>query len=155
MENTENTETKAEAKTEDDVKKIEATRKRLNNMVSEIRDWNEQQFPDATLDGQLMKLEEELKEFHHAEGKDRLKEIADIVIVCAGLRRWQSFVGFHILATVVNGAPQELVNELLDAVDEKMAKNRARVWLKDGDGKYHHDVKLDEPANGNGEDTPA
>ena len=158
MESTENTENKTPekpAQDEDEIAMISATRDRLNKVIQDIKEWNATQFPEADLPGQLVKLEEELHEFHNAQGDNRLKEISDVVIVCAGLGRWQSLIGYHILSMVVNGAHHSEVNKLLDAVEAKMAKNRARVWLKDGDGKYHHDVKLDEPANANGENTLA
>lgn len=158
MENTENTENKMPEKSEQDKEEqamISATRDRLNKVIQDIKEWNATQFPDANLPGQLIKLEEELHEFHNAQEDNRIKEISDVFIVCAGLGRWQSLIGYHILSLVVNGAHHTEVNRLLDEVGLKMAKNRARVWLKDGDGKYHHDVKLDEPANTNGENTPA
>lgn len=158
MENTENTENKTPEKSKqdnDEQAMIAATQDRLNRVLQDIKEWNATQFPDADLPGQLMKLEEELHEFHNAQEENRLKEISDVVIVCAGLGRWKSLIGYHILSMVVNGAHHTEVNRLLDAVGAKMAKNRARVWLKDGEGKYHHDVKLDEPANANGENTPA
>lgn len=158
MENTENTENKMPeeaSQDKDEIAMIAATRDRLNKVIQDIKEWNATQFPDADLPGQLMKLEEELHEFHNAQGEERLKELPDVFIVCAGLGRWQSLIGYHILSLVVNGAHHTEVNRLLDEVEAKMAKNRARVWLKDGDGKYHHDVKLDEPANTNGENTPA
>lgn len=158
MENTENTENKTLEKSEQDKEeqaKIAATRDRLNKVLQDIKEWNATQFPEADLPGQLMKLEEELHEFHNAQEENRIKEISDVVIVCAGLGRWKSLIGYHILSLVINGAQHTEVNKLLDAVEAKMAKNRARVWLKDGEGKYHHDVKLDEPANANGENTPA
>ena len=158
MENTENTENKTPEKSEQDKEEqamIAATRDRLNKVIQDIKEWNATQFPDADLPGQLMKLEEELHEFHNAQEENRLKELSDVFIVCAGLGRWQSHIGYHILSMVVNGAHHTEVNRLLDEVGFKMAKNRARVWIKDGEGKYHHDVKLDEPANANGENTPA
>lgn len=158
MENTENKEVqqdKEPTQDKDEIAKIAATRDRLNRVLQGIKEWNATQFPEADLPGQLMKLEEELHEFHHDKDKENFKEISDVVIVCAGLGRWQSLIGYHILSMVINGAHYTEVNKLLDAVEAKMAKNRARVWLKDGDGKYHHDVKLDEPANANGENTPA
>lgn len=151
----ENAENKEPAQNEEEQAMISATRDRLNKVLQDIKEWNATQFPDADLPGQLMKLEEELHEFHNAQGEERLKELPDVFIVCAGLGRWQSLIGYHILSLVVNGAHHTEVNRLLDEVGFKMAKNRARVWLKDGDGKYHHDVKLDEPANANGENTPA
>lgn len=158
MENTENTENKMPEESEQDKEEqamISATRDRLNKVIQDIKEWNATQFPEADLPGQLVKLEEELHEFHNAQGEERLKELSDVVIVCAGLGRWKSLIGYHILSLVVNGAHHTEVNRLLDEVGLKMTKNRARVWLKDGDGKYHHDVKLDEPANANGENTPA
>ena len=158
MENTENTENKTPEKSEQDKEEqamISATMNRLGKVIQDIKEWNATQFPDADLPGQLMKLEEELHEFHNAQEENRLKELSDVFIVCAGLGRWQSHIGYHILSMVVNGAHHTEVNRLLDEVGFKMAKNRARVWIKDGEGKYHHDVKLDEPANANGENTPA
>ena len=152
MENTENKEVQQD---KEEQAMIAATRDRLNKVIQDIKEWNATQFPDADLPGQLVKLEEELHEFHNAQGEERLKELPDVFIVCAGLGRWQSLIGYHILSLVVNGAHHTEVNRLLDEVGLKMAKNRARVWLKDGEGKYHHDVKLDEPANANGENTPA
>ena len=158
MENTENKEVQQDKEPIQDKEEqamIAATRDRLGKVIQDIKEWNATQFPDADLPGQLMKLEEELHEFHNAQEENRLKEISDVFIVCAGLGRWQSHIGYHILSMVVNGAHHTEVNRLLDEVGLKMAKNRARVWLKDGEGKYHHDVKLDEPANANGENTPA
>ena len=158
MENTENKEVQQDKEPTNDkyeIAKISATMDRLGKVIQDIKEWNATQFPDADLPGQLMKLEEELHEFHNAQEENRLKEISDVFIVCAGLGRWQSHIGYHILSMVVNGAQYTEVNRLLDEVGLKMAKNRARVWIKDGKGKYHHDVKLDEPANANGENTPA
>ena len=155
MENTENKMPEESEQDKEEQAKIAATRDRLNKVLQDIKEWNATQFPEADLPGQLMKLEEELHEFHNAQGEEQLKELPDVVIVCAGLVRWKSLIGYHILSLVVNGAHYTEVNKLLDDVEAKMAKNRARVWLKDGEGKYHHDVKLDEPANANGENTPA
>ena len=158
MENIENKEVqqdKEHIQDKEEQAMISATMNRLGKVIQDIKEWNAMQFPDADLPGQLMKLEEELHEFHNAQGEERLKELPDVFIVCAGLGRWQSLIGYHILSLIVNGAHHTEVNRLLDEVGLKMAKNRARVWLKDGEGKYHHDVKLDEPANANGENTPA
>lgn len=131
---------------------IEAIRHRLERTLEEIAAWSAETFPTASQAGQLMKLEEELREYSEAEQADKDKELADVVIVCAGLRRWSSFIGQHMLAMVLAGANASQVNLLLDLIDDKMAKNRARVWKQDGEGKYHHEEK---PANANGEDVPA
>ena len=47
---------------------------------------HEQLFPKASLESQVWKMEEELKEYEEAEdGLQQRKERADILIVCAGL----------------------------------------------------------------------
>lgn len=118
---------------------IEAIRHRLERTLEEIAAWHADTFPASNQAGQLMKLEEELREYSEAEQEDKDKELADVVIVCAGLRRWSSLIGQHMLAMVLAGANASQVNVLLDLIDDKMAKNRARVWKLDGEGKYHHD----------------
>ena len=49
---------------------------------------HENLFPNATLESQVWKLEEEISEFFDAPKCDKIKELADIVIVLGGLYRW-------------------------------------------------------------------
>ena len=84
MENTESKEVqqdKEHTQDNDEIAMISATRDRLNKVIQDIKEWNATQFPEADLPGQLMKLEEELHEFHNAQGEERLKELPDVFIV--------------------------------------------------------------------------
>ena len=103
----------------------------------EIIEWHSQTFPDATMEGQLIKLEEELNEFLNSETKEEeLKEAADIYIVLCGLKRWDSRIGNFVM---YYGFSYE--DDLYEAIVEKMNKNKARVWAKTAEGTYHHTNK--------------
>lgn len=69
----------------------------IDNRLNSIKRWHEKTFPDATLAGQLAKLEEEIEETLKTDpNKDKaafFEEIADVLIVCAGLRRFNSKIG--------------------------------------------------------------
>lgn len=73
--------------------KIEKTQKfelsiKFDEEMEKIKKWNEKTFPDATMAGQLMKLEEELREFTETKTqKEQTKELADVFIVLGGLKR--------------------------------------------------------------------
>ncbi len=111
----------------------------LHCELEKIKQWNEETFPDATLGGQLEKLEEEFEEFFTAtELEDQRKEMADIFIVLGGLRRWKSRIGNNQEITLTKNMPIEVLGDLLLDIDKKMEINRKRVWKKSGDGKFHH-----------------
>ena len=110
--------------------------------MEEIKKWNEETFPDATLGGQLEKLEEEYEEYFSEEDEDKQeKELADIFIVLGGLRRWKSRIGCCIENVMYEGMPPATALRLLFKIKEKMEINRKRVWEKSGDGKFHHTDK--------------
>ena len=111
----------------------------LHCELEKIKAWNEETFPDATLGGQLEKLEEEFEEFFTAtEIEDQRKEMADIFIVLGGLRRWKSRIGNNQEIKLTEDMPIEVLGNLLFDIDQKMEINRKRVWKKSGDGKFHH-----------------
>lgn len=130
--------------------KNKKTEKELKNILllalcqelDSIKEWNEETFPDATLSGQLAKLEEEFKELAEAKGEEnKMKEFADVFIVLGGLRRWESRIGNCIVNTMVENMPISILLELLPSIKTKMDINRKRVWKKSGDGKFHHTNK--------------
>lgn len=103
-------------------------------LKKEIIEWHTKTFPDATMEGQLIKLEEELNELVNAKNKkEKLKEAADVYIVLCGLKRWNSYIGKFMIQEWFLGA-----DDLYNAVVEKMNKNKARVWAKTTEGTYHH-----------------
>ena len=125
---------------EEEIKKVVLSALHLE--LEEIKEWNEETFPDATLAGQLAKLEEEFKELAEAkEMEEKEKELADVFIVLGGLRRWESHVGRHIENKFAEDMPFPLLGCLLGEIQKKMKINRKRVWKKSGDGKFHHTNK--------------
>lgn len=109
--------------------------KRYRQLMTEIGEWHKQTFPNATLAGQLAKLEEELNEFKNAPLGQRSEELADIFIVLAGLRNFDSSIGrdyeqMFIWARRIKGFFPSLV--------EKMEKNKQRNWKEVRPGEYHH-----------------
>lgn len=125
-------------------KKNEFYKYRANiiSQMSEIKDWNKKTFRNATLEGQLMKLEEEYQEMIKAMGtSDYWKEKADVMIVLAGLQRFNSFIGHYMTISILDEMEQNRPEELkvlAEAMRTKMIKNRARKWHMCGNGLYHH-----------------
>lgn len=114
----------------------------LNCELEKIKKWNEETFPDATLGGQLEKLEEEIEESLKAFGVEEFKkELADIFIVLGGLRRWKSRIGSNQEITLTEDMTIENLGDLLININKKMEINRNRVWKKTGNGKFHHEEK--------------
>lgn len=112
-----------------------------------IQKWHEESFPDATLDGQLEKFGEEIKEYREAESdEDKLAELADLLIVAAGIARFdkERSQELTMLVHITTSEDGYDMTELWDAVQKKMEKNRKRVWNKTGDGTYHHENGIED-----------
>ena len=111
----------------------------LNCELEKIKVWNEQTFTGATLAGQLAKLEEELREADKAESyEEQANEMADIMIVLGGLRRWDSNVGKFFEGAIWEKANIGGLCDLLCRIKLKMDINRSRTWGEPKDGAYHH-----------------
>lgn len=113
----------------------------IDNRLNSIKRWHEKTFPDATLAGQLAKLEEEICESLKVDKKDKaalFEEIADVLIVCAGLRRFDSKIGISIENNYLNNATPDILSVIDLAIIQKMNKNRKRKWEKTEDGRFHH-----------------
>lgn len=93
---------------------------------------HEKLFPNATLESQIWKLEEEISEFENAEDEyEEIKESADIVIVCAGLYRWCPKVALSVKDFYLDSP---LIEE---EVNRKWQINLKRKWEWNGK-TYHH-----------------
>lgn len=113
----------------------------IDNKLNSIKRWHEKTFPDVTLSGQLAKLEEEICESLKVSKKDKVaffEEIADVLIVCAGLRRFNSKIGISIENNYLNTATPDVLSVIDLAIMQKMNKNRKRKWEKTEDGLFHH-----------------
>lgn len=120
------------------LQKIKDPEEQFINELEKIAEWNKKTFPDATLSGQLEKLEEEFQEYVEAPTpEEELKELADVCIVCGGLQRWNSVIGRMVIANMIRIKNKSLP-ELNNAIRAKMEVNKKRKWHKSGEGKFHH-----------------
>lgn len=117
----------------------------MSETIDTIIKWHTETFPDATLDGQIAKFEEEEKEYNKAplRSEDSLFEVADMVIVSAGIARFNYVEGIRMLAYAVELA-EFSVGDIWQAVEKKMKKNRKRIWNKTADGQYHHENGIED-----------
>lgn len=103
----------------------------------DIVEWHKKTFPDADLHSQLMKLEEELKEYKEAYNDiKKRQELADVYIVCLVLRkRYKSYIGLFILQHFF------ISDRTMEYVYAKMDVNSKRTWVKIN-GVYRHKDKV-------------
>lgn len=108
----------------------------IEELSKDIAEWNKNQFPEATLESQLLKLEEEVEEAEESKGIDYLKELVDIFIVASSLTyRFNSFIGKHTLLMLEDMLKGN--DKFVKLVEEKMEINRKRKWSFIN-GTYHH-----------------
>lgn len=113
----------------------QATPQPIKENLATIIAWHTETFPHATYDGQIKKFEEELNEYLSAPTMpNKLEELADLIIVCCGIARFSTTDGLRHMAQLPFNFTRQ---EIDDAVQAKMIKNRQRKWTK-GDGKYRH-----------------
>ena len=110
----------------------------MKETIKSIIEWHEQTFPDATLEGQLEKYQDELQELAESNYKD-ITELADMFIVACGICRFSLARGMTAFWKVGDmAAGMLLVKEQFDAaVNKKMQINRNRKWSI-GKGNYQH-----------------
>ena len=119
--------------------------------IQSIIKWHAETFPDATLQGQAQKFQEEKKEYLAATNiKDKTEELADVFIVGCGIARFDMMFAAAVFSYVnqeyikmykiVSRATTPLMmakNLFEEAINKKMEKNRKRKWHK-GNGVYKH-----------------
>lgn len=100
---------------------------------------HEKLFPDATLQSQCDKFDEEYEEFKQSKGIDICMEYADCFIVAAGIYRFNKGLGDFIGKSLVAALDKNttLRDSLAMAVVVKMNRNIDRVW-NNKDGFYKH-----------------
>lgn len=101
---------------------------------------HEELFPDATLESQCAKFDEEYEEFKNAtDSKNIYYEYADCFIVAAGIYRFSKGLGECLgkLLVIVLGKNDALRMDLAYAIVDKMNKNIHRKW-DNKDGYYKH-----------------
>lgn len=115
------------------------------NKAAEIAKWNKETFPDATVDGQVLKLSEEFDELRDdiEAGNSLTSEKADCFIVAAALKeRFNNALGRFVLDYLIEemtDQSEKIAAEYFEAIEKKMEINRARVWKKMTDGRFKHE----------------
>lgn len=118
----------------------------MKETIDTIIQWHKETFPDATLDGQIRKFEEETDEFKTATAENKLEELADMVIVSAGIQRFNTPLGVQTrqLCYLWTADYRYDMCELWIAIEIKMEKNRKRVWKKTAEGTFHHENGIED-----------
>ena len=119
------------------------------NKAAEIARWNKETFPDATVDGQILKLAEEFEEMRDEieAGEFSMSEKADCFIVAAALKeRFNNALGRFVLDYLIEEMTDEseaIAAEYFEAIEKKMEINKRRAaekrWKKMPDGSYKHE----------------
>lgn len=115
---------------------------KCNMLFLEYKDKHEKLFPLATMESQALKFEEEVGEFFAAEGDARYKEIADVIITCIGMSRFNRCAALNCLIgfAYVSKATRMECSIAVDKVQEKWAMNEKRTWKYNPEtGDYHHE----------------
>lgn len=115
--------------------------------ILSIIKWHEQTFGDAeTLEGQMAKFYAESEEWEESkyitdtgEIRGDISELADMAIVGAGIGRFDCVTALNYLAHVYTELYSSSFSEddLAEAIDAKLAKNRARKWTPQN-GSFQH-----------------
>ena len=118
----------------------------MKETIDTIIAWHRETFPDATLDGQLSKYQEEQQEFVESDYKD-LSELADMFIVACGIARFDIQEGIFYMVDIYDWLDSDLPysdKDFINEVERKMEKNRKRVWKKTAEGTYHHENGIED-----------
>lgn len=116
----------------------------MKETIDTIIKWHTETFPDATLDGQIAKWEEEKQEYEHTgyNTEEELYELADMIIVSAGIARFDYTYGIGLFANIIC-LYGYAVDDIWQAVEKKMEINKKRTW-QESNGSYHHIEKGNE-----------
>jgi hypothetical protein len=111
-------------------------------LIQDIIKVHKELYPNATLQTQIEKYEEEFNELKASKDVTSIvMEFADVFICSCGIRRFSDIVGrdlgTNILRSITNDDDKII---LMEAVCRKMNENQKRVWKETKDGYYDHDV---------------
>lgn len=106
---------------------------------------HEMLWPETNLEQQLAKFEEEEKEYKETlcATEESLYELADMIIVSAGIARFDYTQGIGLLSNILYTA-EFSIDDIWQAVETKMRKNMKRDWVKKADVGYHHENGIED-----------
>lgn len=107
-------------------------------LMNAIVNWHTRTFPDCTKAEQLLKLDEELQEvcdfMRQNKRPQAYEELADSYIAAVALAvRFKSTIGRYFIGLIADYSTPELLKK----VNQKLAINKKRKWLK-VNGVYRH-----------------
>lgn len=109
--------------------------------LREMAKRHEKLFPNADLLSQVKKFDEEYQEYWNTEdGADGVKELADCLIVCAGIYRFLPGLGYTAALRVcemVEDFNEGTIVQLVKKAEEKWLISERRKW-QFVDGVYKH-----------------
>lgn len=96
-------------------------------------------FPETDLYQQIAKYSEEEEEYKEASDstEDCIYELADMIIVSAGIARFDYTRGIGLLVNAIYTS-EFPIDDIWIAVEKKVEKLKKRVWVKDPDVGYKH-----------------
>lgn len=112
----------------------------MKETIKSIIEWHEQTFPDATLEGQTDKYNNEYNEYYMAKTKESiLEELADMFIVTIGILRLDFREGLFFMNDALRTFYDSTYTwgQLEETINKKMQINRKRKWNKIGN-KFQH-----------------
>ena len=109
-------------------------------LMKDIKDVHTSLFPNATIQSQAAKYEEECIELATAEScEDIREEFADLFIVSCGLLRFSPQLGIDLCKNIITTIKDDESREfLIKAVCDKMNVNQTRDWNETNSGFYKH-----------------
>ena len=107
----------------------------FSTLFEKVVEVHKKLFPDATLQSQCDKFNEEFEEFKQAEAEEDIcAEFADMFIVAAGISRFSPGLGEFIAKSMID-VPDKV--QFANAIVDKMNKNIDRKW-DNKNGFYKH-----------------
>lgn len=112
----------------------------FDELAEKVSKIHAQLFPEATLESQIKKFEEEFEEVEHAakilvSDEETKNELADLFIVACGIKRFSKPLFTILEAGLIEGIPDR--QEYAEAIVNKMNKNIKRKW-DNKNGLYKH-----------------
>lgn len=119
--------------------------KNYEELMIKVREVHKQLFPNASIETQCAKFEEEYNEAANAEGMNFIKELADMFIVACGIGNFNlpisNFLcGYIVNKTLANENSDLMMPLLMLHICNKMNKNQERIWNETESGYYKHQV---------------
>ena len=105
----------------------------MDQLIKDILRWHIKTFPKATLETQLLKVNNEMAEMMNATTPaNYIEEWADVCIASVSLaERFNSWLGKYLLLKYFYDLDDSQKNIIRQAIKRKMKINKKRTWKED------------------------